>query len=68
MKTYTTKQGDMWDAIAHAQLGSTNYTDRLIRANLRYRTAYTFPAGIVLVLPEVETASAESALPPWKRA
>ena len=33
-KTYTTVQGDMWDSIAYAQLGSTAYTDQLIMANL----------------------------------
>lgn len=67
MKTYTTVQGDMWDSIACAQLGSTSLTDRLINANLRYREYYTFPAGIVLALPEVPETEAESSLPPWKR-
>nr|DAE24152.1 MAG TPA: tail protein [Caudovirales sp. ctNZz8] len=52
MKTYTTKQGDMWDAIAYRQCGSTNYTDRLMQLNMKYCGLFTFPAGIVLVLPE----------------
>lgn len=67
MRTYTTVQGDMWDSIAYAQLGSTSHTDKLMNANLRYREYYTFPAGIVLVLPEVKE-QADSSLPPWKRA
>ena len=29
MKTYTTKQGDMWDSIAYSQLGSTGYTTQI---------------------------------------
>ena len=66
-KTYTTVQGDMWDSIAYAQLGSTDHTDKLMNANLQYRKYYIFPAGIVLTLPEVPEAQAESALPPWKR-
>lgn len=67
MKTYVTVQGDMWDSIAYTQLGSTDHTDRLIRANLRYREYYMFPAGVVLTLPEIPEAEAGSALPPWKR-
>lgn len=66
MATYTTKQGDMWDMIAFKQLGSVHYTSNLIKNNLQYREYYTFPAGIVLTLPEIETA-VSSTLPPWKR-
>ncbi len=53
-RTYTTAQGDMWDSIAYSQLGSTNYTDRLMNLNRQYREYYTFPAGIALILPEPE--------------
>ena len=66
MKTYTTVQGDMWDSIAYAQLGDVAHTDKLINANLQYREFYTFPAGIVLVLPEIRN-TVSSALPPWKK-
>ena len=66
MKTYTTAQGDMWDSIAYAQLGSTDHTDKLMNANLRYREYYTFPAGIVLVLPEIPKSTSDT-LPPWKQ-
>ena len=65
-KTYTTVQGDMWDSIAYAQLGSTDHTDKLMNANLRYREYYTFPAGIVLVLPEIPKSTSDT-LPPWKQ-
>ena len=57
----------MWDAIAWAQLGSVNYTDRLIQLNRQYRDIYIFPSGITLVLPEREV-KINSSLPPWKRA
>ncbi len=66
MKTYTTVQGDMWDSIAYRQLGSTNYTDRLINLNRAYREIYIFPAGIVLTLPEI-APKVNNLLPPWKR-
>lgn len=64
--TYTTVQGDMWDSIAYAQLGDVSYTDQLMRLNRQYIGYYTFPAGIVLKLPERKERTAET-LPPWKR-
>ena len=66
MKTYTTIQGDMWDKIAYTQLGDTAHTDKLMNVNLRYREYYTFPAGIVLVLPEIPKSTSDT-LPPWKQ-
>lgn len=66
MKTYTTVQGDMWDSIAYKQLGDTAHTDKLMNANLRYLRYYTFPAGIVLVLPEIGE-NISDILPPWKQ-
>ena len=66
MKTYTTTQGDMWDSIAYQQMGSVDYTAQLMNANQQYREYYTFPAGIVLTIPDaVEPVS--SLLPPWKQ-
>ena len=66
MKTYTTVQGDMWDSIAFTQLGSEADTDRLMNLNRQYRMVHTFPAGIVLTLPEPERKIRDT-LPPWKR-
>lgn len=65
-KTYTTVQGDMWDSIAFRQMGSETYTNQLMALNPQYRTLYTFPAGVVLTLPEPQLKTAVS-LPPWKR-
>lgn len=65
-KTYCTVQGDMWDSIAYEQLGDAAYMDQLINANLAYREYYTFPAGIVLTLPEIQTRISGT-LPPWKQ-
>ena len=66
MKTYTTVQGDMLDSIAFSQLGDVAHTDKLMNANLRYREYYTFPAGIVLTLPEIPERTSDT-LPPWKQ-
>lgn len=67
MRTYTTIQGDMWDSIAYKTLGSVNLTDRLMMANRRHLHRYTFPAGIVLEVPEVKAESMAEGLPPWKQ-
>lgn len=66
MKTYTTKQGDMWDSIAYQQMGSCDYANELMRANRQLLDYYTFPAGIVITIPDV-SAEASSTAPPWKQ-
>lgn len=64
-RTYTTKSGDQWDSIAHRELGSVDYADQLMNANLHCRNYFIFPSGIVLTLPEIRPPVNES-LPPWK--
>lgn len=66
MKTYTTIQGDMWDAIAHKQMGSSEYVGQLITANIKYCDIFVFPAGITLTIPDVDTSVPLTA-PPWKQ-
>jgi phage tail protein X len=66
-KTYTTVQGDHWDSIAYSQMGSTAYTDRLMWANRAHIGTFQFSSGVVLTIPEVRSAAADSTLPPWKR-
>lgn len=66
MTKYTTISGDMWDTVAYKTLGNEAYTDKIIKANSKYRNIVIFPAGVVLDIPEADTKiSAE--LPPWKR-
>lgn len=65
-KTYTTKQGDMWDSIAYEQLGDVAYTDKLMNLNPNYLNYYIFPAGITLTLPDVVEEISDT-LPPWKQ-
>lgn len=36
MRSYITKQGDMWDSIAHSQLGDVMHTDKLMNLNIAY--------------------------------
>lgn len=67
MTTYTTKQGDMWDSIAHTQCGNAQAMTALILANQQYADIYIFPAGIVLNIPEIEQKPANTQVPPWKK-
>lgn len=66
MRTYTTKQGDMWDSIAYSQLGNIAYTDKLMSLNSALLKYYIFPAGIVLALPDIQEELPDE-LPPWKQ-
>ena len=66
MKTYTTKAGDMFDAIAWRELGSCKHTDKLIDANRHLVATFIFDAGIELIIPDISDKS-PTPLPPWKR-
>lgn len=64
--TYTTISGDMWDKIAHEEMGSSFYVNKLMEANPQYLNYFIFPAGIVLTIPAIQEEEAEE-LPIWKR-
>lgn len=65
-RTYTTKQGDMWDSIAKKVYGSEAAMTKLMEANEDYARTVVFSAGITLNLP-VWSAPQTSNLPPWRR-
>ena len=65
-KTYLTVSGDMWDMIAKKTLGSEMRADALIKANIKYRHIFIFPANIRLTIPDAPARPA-GGLPPWKR-
>ncbi|MBQ6052978.1 MAG: tail protein X [Clostridia bacterium] len=65
--TYITKQGDMWDSIAHSELGDVKHTDALMEANTKHIDTFIFSSGVELELPDVSEAVTETDLPPWKR-
>lgn len=68
MGTYTTVQGDTWDAVAHRQLGGAEHTGELMAANRAHWGRVIFPAGVVLTLPEKTAAERfDVTMPPWKR-
>lgn len=65
-RTYTTKQGDMWDSIAKKVYGSEAAMTKLMEANEDYVGTVVFSAGITINLP-VWSAPQTSNLPPWRR-
>lgn len=66
--TITTSQGDSWDGLAYRLWGEERLFDRLMRANPAHLDVVVFPAGVVLVVPDVETPTQSLELPPWMQA
>lgn len=62
---YKTMQGDTWDSIAYRLWGRENLMHQLILANPDYTDMLIFPAGTVLAVPDVESSTPASSLPPW---
>lgn len=65
-ETYTTRQGDAWDAIAYQVYGSVRYTGWLMEHNHPQLDTFRFPAGVVLQTPEVPEESTAEELPIWR--
>lgn len=67
-ENYLTEQGDKWDMIAWKQMGDTRYIKQLMAANPQYLEYYVFPAGIELIIPDINLEqTALSSLPPWRQ-
>ena len=61
---YTTKSGDMFDLIAYRELGSCDYTEKLLNVNRAKLRTLKFKAGEEIILPDI-TQDKISKLPPW---
>lgn len=61
---YVTKSGDMFDLVAFRQLGSCDYTEKLLNVNRMKLRTLKFKAGEKLNLPDVSQDKI-SKLPPW---
>jgi phage tail protein X len=67
MREYKTISGDTWDKIAFTQLGDEKLAVKLIETNIKHVETVIFPAGVILVIPDIAVDSTSSNLPPWKR-
>lgn len=67
--TVRTQQGDTWDSVAKRCLGDEHLAPSVMALNFTYREMTVFPEGVLLSLPETQSASVvkELNLPPWKR-
>lgn len=65
-KTYTTKQGDAWDAIAYQVYGSGKYTGWLMQNNFPLLDTFVFDAGVVLQTPDPPEDDAANNAPIWR--
>jgi phage tail protein X len=64
--TYTTIQGDAWDAIAHKVYGDEKYTGWLMQHNLPLLDTFVFSAGTVLQTPSVPEDDDVADAPIWR--
>ena len=64
--TYTTRQGDTWDLIAHRIYGDVKYTGWLMQNNFPHLDIFVFDAGVVLQTPELREEESQAATPFWR--
>jgi phage tail protein X len=62
-------QGDTWDIIAKREYGKETLMDKLIQANFELRKYVIFPAGVTVIIPDVDMDKylVNENLPIWKR-
>ena len=65
-KTYTTKQGDAWDGIAHQVYGGSKYTGWLMQNNFPLLDIFVFDAGVVLQTPDPPEDNDAAGGPIWR--
>jgi phage tail protein X len=64
-RTYTTVQGDMWDAVSFKVYGDEKYMGILMQGNLDLLDIFIFPTDTVLTVPELD-AEIDSNIPSWR--
>lgn len=65
-KTYTTKQGDAWDAIAFRVYGDETLTGWLMQNNFPHLDTFVFDAGVILQTPDPPKKSSINNAPIWR--
>lgn len=66
-KTYTTQQGDTWDAIAYQVYGNETYTGWLMQNNFPLLDVFVFSAGVTLQTPDPPDDHQAKGLPSWRK-
>lgn len=65
--TYTTIEGDTFDALALHFYNDEKLASVIIQANLDHCGTLIFEAGVSLTIPEAAAAVMPETLPPWRR-
>ena len=65
-KTHTTVRGDTFDYLALKYYNEERMASSIIQANPDHCGTLIFDAGVVLVIPDVDTVSLPETLPPWR--
>ena len=65
-KTYTTKQGDAWDAIAFEVYGVVKYPGFLMPADFQHLDTFVVDPGVVLQTPELPEDDDLTNAPIWR--
>ncbi len=64
---YITQEGDRWDTIAYKLYGDPYAYDALLLYNPQYAHITISPAGIKLIVPEIEyEKDTYEVAPPWQ--
>jgi len=66
-KTYTTREGDTFDALALAMYGEERLAHRIIKFNPDTADVVVFGPNAELKLPIYESVDTPETLPPWRR-
>lgn len=67
MMIYITQEGDRWDTIAYKLYKDPYAYNALLLYNPQYAGITVFPAGIQLVVPEIEyEEDINEVAPPWQ--
>ena len=66
MVIYKTKSGDTFDKIAYEKLGDSKYLPQLLKNNPDKLETFIFPAGIEIILPEIETEASKASALAWR--
>ena len=65
-KTYTTQQGDAWDAIAFKVYGDVNLTGWLMQNNYPYLETFVFGSGVIPNTPDPRSGIQDANTPIWR--
>lgn len=65
-ETYTTRQGDAWDAIAYRVYGDETLAGWLMQNNYPSLETFVFGAGVVLKTPPLPANMPDANTPIWR--